>query len=297
MSIVRRLGRIFFSLFQICCLLVVFIVIFFFSNHIVSAKIAICLVGVAGAVVHLFAQIPLYRIFRVHTRILEDHHEFTGFVSTIFASFYGVFLAFTVVSSEGEFAKVKENMDKEVTSALTLVHSAEQLSWDLAQRVTYVLVAYMESVIHDEWKYMAVKKESPISKGKMQEIWDLFGQFEPKNPKQITQYNQSLRTLDEFNNARLKRIYWWNAALGPMSWTMLIVGAIYLSVFLFFFGTRHSLIRGAFHSMIISFVAMAMYLVYTNNILFSKYVGFLPDVYREALKEKLFEVPDVRSAD
>ena len=291
MNLTQNFRRIFSNLLQLCCFLFLFVMLFLYANHIMPENLAVYVVGIAAAVIHLLSQAPLHRIFRVHTRILEDHREFTGFISTIFASFYGVFLAFTVVSSEGEFSSVKENMDKEVTSSLTLMHSAEQLSYPFALKVTQVLVSYMESVIHDEWKYMAEKKESPISKAKMQEIWDLFGKFEPHTPREIAQYEQSLRALDSFNNARLKRIYWWNEAIGVMSWGVLIVGGVYISIFLFFFGTRHSVIRGAFHSMVISFIAMALYLVYTNNILFNQSVQFAPKPYAKALEEKLFEVP------
>lgn len=295
MSVLGKAGRIVSSLLHLLCLLALFVVVFFFADHIINANFAMYVIGIAGALVHLLAQVPLHRIFRVHTRILEDHHEFTGFVSTIFASFYGVFLAFTVVSSEGEFSSVNENMDKELTSALSLIRTAEQLSQPLAVDVAKTLIAYTDSVIHDEWKYMNQKKESPVSKALVQKIWDMLGQYEPTTPRGAAQYAQSLRTLEDFNNARLKRIYWWNATIGPMSWGILTVGAVYVALFLFFFGTRHSVIRGVFHSMIISFIAMALYLVYTNNVLFSKYNGFKPEVYEKALKQNLFEVPKPRS--
>lgn len=291
MSSLGKVGRIGSTLITLACLLAAFVCVFFYSDRVVSANLALYIVGIAGALVHILAQVPLRRIFQVHTSILENHYEFTGFVSTIFASFYGVFLAFTVVSSEAEFASVKKNMDKEVTSALTLMHSAEQLSYPLALEVTGTLISYMESVIHDEWKYMEEKKESPSAKAKMQRIWDLFGRFEPKTQREMAQYELSLRALDDFNNARLKRIYWWNSTISPMSWGILTVGALYISLFLFFFGMRHSLLRGALHSMIVSFIAMALYLVYTNNVLFSKYTGFEPEVYTKALSEKLFDVP------
>jgi len=296
MSWASKIGGVFSNIVYLICLLAVFFTVFFFVDHLIPLPYAMYLVGIAGVLVHLLAQVPLYRIFRVHTRILEDHREFTGFVSTIFASFYGVFLAFTVVSSEGEYAAVKQNMDKELTTAMTLMHATEQLSYPLAVEVTEALISYMESVIKDEWKYMAQKKESLISKAKMQKIWDLIGDFEPKTQRAIAQYEQTLWSLENFNNARLERIYWWNSTIGTMSWGVLTIGAIYIALFLFFFGTQHSVIRSTFHSMIISFIAMALYLVYTNNILFNKHVNFDPVVYKKALSDKIFEVRKPRRA-
>lgn len=241
------------------------------------------LVGAAGVATHFYSFQPLHQLLRIKTGVLEEHHEFTGFIATMFASFYGVFLAFTVISTEDRFLDIKLTIDKEAQILATLSRNARQLPIAFSQKVEHAAQAYVNSVIKDEWPLMHFKQESPKTLSKVDALWKIYREFRPENSVQAAWYRQSLTALDNFNNVRLERIYSRTAVLGTLSWGILIIGALYVCIFLFFFGTRHSFIRITIHSMMVSFVAMAIYLVYNNENPFSFPAFIQPTAYKVIL--------------
>lgn len=201
--------------------------------------------------------------------VLKEHHEFTGFVSTMFASLYGVFLAFTVITTGERFLKAENEISTEVHLISTLCRNAEQFPPAVNRKIREAFRAYMQSVIDDEWPLMPLRKESLKTRAKLDNVWQIYREFKPENAFEVAWYSQSIGELDAFNKARLNRIYARWAAVGPMSWIILIAGALYVWVFLVLFGVSHDFIRITVDIMVISFIAMALYLVYGNQNLFS----------------------------
>lgn len=257
-----------------------FFFIFFYVDRLTGATLGMYFVGATAILLQIFTVEPVIQKLRLKTHILENHHEVTGFVATIFASLYGVFLAFTVVSAGQCFAEIETRIGREIKAISTLVTSSAQMPEPFYKAVETKVSAYARSIMRDEWPKMSEKQPSQKTTKAFDEIWDIYGNFKPTATTNQLIYAESLKLLAQCEDARFARIYDSWSPIGPMSWNILVIGWLYISVFLCLFGTKSRPIRLIIHSCVVSFIAMAIYLVYINQFPFKDPIQIKPKAYQ-----------------
>lgn len=241
--------------------------------------IFICIGIVLGTIV--IANIIFFIVRRyIHFSILKKHHDLAGFVIGVFGVLYSVFLGFTIINSQQNITHIISQVEKEAYLSESVFQSANAFPEKIKKDMQKKVLAYVKSIIDDEWPQMKERKESPVTLGKLEDIWQAFVEFHPQTEQEKLWYAKSLEFLFKQSNARLERIYSSWESIGTLPWLALIIGGIILTAFLFFFGTENSIAHMLLISLFSGYFVFMLFIVFALDNPFSKPMQIKPKAYQ-----------------
>ena len=238
----------------------------------------LCFAVILAAVVFSLAVILLIRRY-VHIDYLRRHHDLAGFLIGTLGTLYSVLLGFTIVNSQDRYVDIISHVNKEAFLCADLYRMSSVFPMQIQQQIQQAVLAYLHSVVVDEWPLMQEKKESPITLKTLEELWTPYQTFEPTTEQEKLWLRQSLQVLYDFNSARLERIYSSWDSLGKLSWAALIMGGLFLVIFLFFFGHENLWVQFAINTIFIVYFVFTMYVVYSLDHPFKQPEAIEPRAY------------------
>jgi hypothetical protein len=160
----------------------------------------------------------------VQRRFGDEHNAVfdTGFsaVGTMYAIVAGL-LVFGVYSTFDDASKASAD---EASNLILMFQEAGAFPQPERDQARQAIASYTRSVVEDDWPALAEGKASPKTDQALERMYDMWAPMEP-GPQWSDQYSAS---VDELNNVLLlrnQRIDDSGAALDPIYWVMLYVGA------------------------------------------------------------------------
>lgn len=235
----------------------------------------------------------------VSLKTLRGHHDVAGFVFANIGVLYAVLLGFTVVNVQQRFDKIKLNAQTEATYLAQLYLGAAVFPEKNRQQMDISLINYATSVIDEEWVYMEVGESSPQTEQRLLDIWQAYYDYEPETFKERAWYSQSTEQLNQLTQSRLARLHESKTSLGREMWLLLILGALIMVTFMWFFGLESATSQILMASILAASTAFLLFLVYTLDTVFSGEVSVSPDAMREVIKTFIRTplMPSAASAD
>lgn len=216
----------------------------------------------------------------IHYNVLKKHHDLVGYIIATLGTLYSVFLGFTIVNSQEQQGKIISKVNQEAYLCADLLRMTELFPNTIRKEMQDGILTYLQSVIDEEWPLMAQKLESPYTLRALETLWKPYYEFEPKTTQQKLWFATSLDILLKFNSARLQRVYSSWESLGPISWTALLVGAIIISSFLFYFGSENPLAHLSINSLFIAYIVFMIFVVYLFDNPFKGFTKIQPKAYK-----------------
>jgi Protein of unknown function (DUF4239) len=232
----------------------------------------------------LFASIGILLVRKtVNIKKLKSHHDFAGFVFTNLGVLYAVLLGFTVVNVQNRFDKIEENLQQEAGYLNDLYRDAEIFFPEDRENIHSAIKYYIEYVIHQEWgntlQENQIKAALPLTN-----LWSALINTTLQNEKQQIWYKESVSKLNLLTNARIFRLLAGEESLKPQMWSILILGAILILAFTWFFGLENL----SSHLLITAFLAAAtatpLFLIYSLDTAFTGVVKVSPEAFIQLLK-------------
>lgn len=219
----------------------------------------------------------------VDIKKLRSHHDVAGFVFANVGVFYSVLLGFTIVNVQQRFDKLNEVSLVEASYISELYRDAGVFPKEVHESIRNALKKYSESIIYDEWPKMAGNEESKPTIQAFNNIWKAYYAIEPKNKKEEIWYSESINKLNLLMNARFSRLLGSEESLGNEMWTLLIVGALLIICFMWFFGMESLTFHLLLSTVIAASVAFALFLIYSLDTAFTGTVQIPPEPYERVL--------------
>lgn len=145
---------------------------------------------------------------------------------------YGVFLAFTIVITWGQFNEAETSTSTEVTHLSELWRDAEAFPKKVCDEIHKRLLAYGKEVVASDWDSMDKElKPSDAANDRYEDIWRVYYTFEPSSEREKAFYGESINQLNEFGRARRNRVLYADAEVVPMVKIFLISGGILIVAF------------------------------------------------------------------
>lgn len=229
------------------------------------------LIMVGGAVSLTVAGLFIVRRLIPH-RKLRLHHDVADPILGVMGAVYSVLLAFVVVTVWVNFDKSDSNVQQEANTLADVYRDAEGLSADFRAKLNPLLREYRDAVVKDEWKAMQRGQMSQHVEKLMNQIWQLYTNYEPRNATERSFFDESVRKLNTFRELRRFRLMDSRNGIEPLLLFVLVMGGVATVCFTFLFGSENfqaQLIMGILLSAMISlilFTIISMDYPFTGNV-------------------------------
>ncbi|HSD88193.1 MAG TPA: DUF4239 domain-containing protein [Kofleriaceae bacterium] len=170
---------------------------------------------------------------------LKDSSDSLGtFVQTL-GGIYAVLLAFVVIVVWGQFNDARTLVDREANALVDLHRTASGLPALSREIIQTELRAYVDAVIHDEWKAMADSDQTAIDRitARLDHVWTAIHSCMPRNECQQAMYAEILTRFNDLTELRTNRLSSAGAripiAMNVLLYTgaLIMIGAVYLLAF------------------------------------------------------------------
>jgi predicted membrane chloride channel (bestrophin family) len=230
---------------------------------------------------------------RFSTHELKKSHDVVGCTFSIVGVLYSVVLGFTVINAQSQYNVMLETMHTEAILIADLYQDAAYFSKQECAAIRSSLRQYIEHVVKEEW-WRAGERINVHSRSFIKNIWDSYYKVDLVDEKVKIWYTESISKLNNFMNARLARRFNSTVHLGPIMWTLLIVGAIIVIGFMFFFGLENKRSHMLLTALLTGYISFMLYLVYTLDNALEGPLGLKPTAFEQV--SHLFDEWDQETA-
>ncbi len=219
----------------------------------------------------------------ISTETLRKNHDVAGFTFSLIGVLYSVILGFTVINVENRYIKAEETLYKEAMILADLYREASFFPTDSTQ-IRENLRQYVEFTLEEEWRKAGNREIRLGAQDALDTLWNSYVAIHPQDEKMKLWYEQSISHLDDLMNARLMREFNSWEHVGPMMWTLLIVGAIITICFMFFFGLENIRTQMLMTALLSGYLSFMLYLVYSLDHIYQGSEGVKPFALEQVIK-------------
>ena len=211
--------------------------------------------AMACLVVFLFIVVALLGLALSSKLIPKDvrkkHMELVSYGLATISIFSAVLLAFIAVSAWESHGKAETATSQESLLIADVLRSSFAMPEPLRSQIREGAVAYLDTVINEEWPAMANKNLNP-RKG-WDQLVDLYmniSKFKTTDPTVQIQYASLYDKINSLIDARRIRILAEKQSFQPIVWGVVLVGAFLNIAFLFLFSMESFRMHVAMTSMV-----------------------------------------------
>jgi hypothetical protein len=173
---------------------------------------------------------------RVPLHALKEQHDVAAASFAVIGGFYGVLLAFVLVTSWGRFERARANTEFEANFLGDLYRQAAGAPEPTASTLRREIMAYVRSVIDSEWPSMRHGALSPAAQGLYSDISQTVLGMTAADPKTVALFQCMVDKVDDFGEARRDRLVYMETGLPPVIWGFLLAFGVITVSFTYFFG-------------------------------------------------------------
>jgi ABC-type multidrug transport system fused ATPase/permease subunit len=248
--------------------------------HLPALPLGVILVSLSVAL----SILGLWIVWRFVPRpLLKAHHELCSPIFGAVALAYTVLLAFVVVIAWQNFDKAHFHVQTEANALMDLHRSAVGFEASFRDQLRSTLEDYAQTVVHEEWPALARGEESAQGRALLRQVWDLYGNYEPKSEKERLFFAESLRKLIDLRENRRLRIVDSRSEIPPILWFVLVAGAVITVGFTFFLGSDKFIVHAVMASALAAFIALILLTVISLEFPFTGDVRIGSSAFQEEI--------------
>lgn len=214
----------------------------------------------------------------------KENNELVGFAFAVYGLIYGVLLAFTIVVGWERFAATEQLVTHESTVLSELWRDSQAFPPAVRDRVHDDLIAYVRSVVDDEWPAMAMRGQAhPQTRDVYEHLWTLTYQIQPETKNQEAYLNEFLERMNELSGARRLRIFHSRMEVHSLLWLVLLIGAVPTVAYTLLLSNKHAWVQVAITGSIMLIVMLGLLVMFSLQHPFSGGVSIGPEAFRELL--------------
>ncbi len=164
-----------------------------------------------------------------------------------------------------------------------LYRDAEVFPDQNKNEIRNAIKGYGTSVIIDEWAGLEEGKINLKTEQALKVIFIAYYKIDPSSVKQQAWYAESISKLNQMMNTRLSRIINSKSSLGSEMWSLLILGALSMVTFMWFFGIESLASHLLMSSILAATAAFLLFLIYSLDSAFSGVVSVTPEAFERVL--------------
>jgi hypothetical protein len=242
----------------------------------------IAIIMLAVAVGTAVGGVLLVRRF-VNVGSLKEHHDIAGPIFSTLGVVYAVLLAFAIVIVWQGFDKTQNDVVLEANYYGDIYRDATGLPEPFRSQLTSAMDDYINVIINDEWKLLAVGQRSLIVQEKSDKIWKLYGEFEPKTDKEKIFFAEIINRANMAGEFRRQRLADAQTGIHPVLWFVLLFGGIITVSFTFFFGSEKVGAQLIMTTLLAVLIVLILFTILIMDFPFSGDFNISPDAFKQVL--------------
>jgi hypothetical protein len=228
------------------------------------------------------AGLLIIRKFYPHYKC-KPHNDIAGFIFATIGVIYAVLLAFIVVITWQDYDKAQDVTVNEANCIAALYRDSTPFPVEFRVELKSELTNYVKAIINEEWQMMAKGQRSAGAQKMQEELWKLYGGFQPKNETQKIFFAQSVKKLNLAAEMRRQRIVCASTGIHPILYFVLIVGSFITIAFTMLFGTENIIPHLIMLSLLAAMIAITLSTVIAMDYPFTGDISITPDVFTHIL--------------
>ena len=221
------------------------------------------------------------RFFNVGS--LKQHHDVAGPIFSTLGVIYAVLLAFAIVIVWQDFDKTQNDVILEANYYGDIYRDSVGMPEPFRSQLTSAMDDYINAIINDEWKLLAVGQRSMIVQEKSDQIWKMYGDFEPKTDKEKIFLAEILNRANAAGELRRQRIADASTGIHPVLWFVLLFGGIITVAFTFFFGSENLGAQLIMTTLLAVLIVLILFTILIMDFPFSGDLIIPPDAFKLVL--------------
>jgi lipopolysaccharide export LptBFGC system permease protein LptF len=189
---------------------------------------------------------------------LRRHHEIGSAVFLQMGVVFAVLLAFVFNEVWGEYNQAAEAISRESGDLRVAALLSDNLPRDAQERLKSLIMAYVTSVIDDEWPAMAERQDSPVAEQRLRQLAFGVMRLPTSEPEYVQTRNEVSTLLRAAEENRQTRLFQMTAGVPAALWFILLAFSFTLVGFLFFFGIDNVISQMIFTGVFAGSLALLM---------------------------------------
>jgi hypothetical protein len=189
--------------------------------------LALCISYALGAVV---------LVRRRRWQLSADDNGIAAALHALVGVMYAVALGLLVVSAQEDYGEVEQAVVSEANATGNLYRVIMGLEPANRDRLHHAVERYVYLVVNDEWPATHHGRESPRTWAAINAMATEIYTFRPATPQEERVYPQLVGEMAEVLDARRLRLFLGSQGVGPLTWTIVLLGGAITVGFTAFFG-------------------------------------------------------------
>ena len=211
------------------------------------------------------------------------HNEVGGIIITVSGAIYAVILGFLTIEAWDHMMEARQLTTQESNADIDAWHSAVGLPAELRQRVRADMLDYAMLMPESEWPLMKEGRFDPQPGFIDMDAMDVTGTFIPANSAESNAQNATMQQLTILHDARQRRIMINEGGVSWFEWLVLMIGAVCIICFCWFFGAANSRTHLLMTATVVTMIASVLVLLFELQHPFRSDVGIGPEVWHGAI--------------
>jgi hypothetical protein len=207
------------------------------------------------------------------------HNDIAGFIFATLGVIYAVLLAFIVVITWQDFDKAQDVTVNEANCIAALYRDATPFPAEFRVELKSKLTNYVRDIINEEWQMMGTGQRSASVQNIQEELWKLYGGFQPKNETQKIFLAESVKKLNQAAEMRRQRIVYASTGINPLLYFVLFAGSFITIAFTMLFGTENIIPHLIMVSLLAAMISITLFTVIAMDYPFTGDISIKPDVF------------------
>jgi hypothetical protein len=223
----------------------------------------------------------------VHRRFRgEDfvrHNEVGGIIITVSGAIYAVILGFLTIEAWDHQMEARQLTMQEANADIDAWYSAVGLPPALRQKVRADMLDYAMFMLQSEWPLMKEGRFDPQPGFIALDALAATGTFVAANSTESNAQNATFGQLITLHDARQRRIMVNQGGVSWFEWVVLLIGAVCIICFCWFFGAANSRTHLLMTATVVTMIASVLVLLFELQHPFRSDVGIGSDVWDGAI--------------
>ena len=181
------------------------------------------------------------------------------------------------------FTTATSAVESEATHIGVLSRLARSFDPADEQRIHARLVAYLSTVIHDEWPAMASGGDDVRAWNAIGDIWSAYRSVNLNDPSRQAIYAESLSHLSQVSDARRMRLHSLHDDVPGLMWLALVVGSLVVLIFTYLFVPERVAVHALLVGSVAALITLNLYLIYALDNPFRGWPRIGPDIMQQEL--------------
>jgi hypothetical protein len=216
-------------------------------------------------------------------RNLKNHHDIAGPIFSTLGVVYAVLLAFAIVIVWQDFNQTQNDVILEANYYGDVYRDSVGLPEPFRSQLTSAMDDYINAIITDEWKLLAVGQRSMIVQEKSDNIWKMYGNYEPNTEKEKIFFAEILNRANTAGELRRQRLADSSTGIHPVFWFVLLFGGIITIGFTFFFGSENLGAQLIMTTLLAVLIVLILFTILIMDFPFSGDLNIPPDAFKTVL--------------